>query len=212
LKVRNGPLAGQSIELTGELVIGRERADLVIEDAKVSRRHVAVRVLSGSLEVEDLGSSNGTFVDGNRITQPTRIGAGARIRIGTTEFEVEDVLPVGQTRIGTAADSSLIAEPQVTRARPIADPQATRVRPIADPQAARARAAPAAPAQGPATAAHPPPAHPSPAPAPVPVGEFAPPSSRRSRGLASRSWVPVVLSFGTVVLVAIALVIYFASQ
>jgi hypothetical protein len=46
----------------------------------------------------------------------------------------------------------------------------------------------------------------------VPVGEFHPPTRRRGRGLASRSWVPVVLSFGTVVLTAVALVIYFAAR
>jgi hypothetical protein len=49
-------------------------------------------------------------------------------------------------------------------------------------------------------------------PAAQAVGSFSPPKRRRSSGLASRSWVPVVLSFGTVVLVAIALVIYFAAR
>jgi hypothetical protein len=46
----------------------------------------------------------------------------------------------------------------------------------------------------------------------LPVGEFHPPTHRRQRGLASRSWVPVALSFGTALLVAIALVIYFSQH
>jgi hypothetical protein len=44
------------------------------------------------------------------------------------------------------------------------------------------------------------------------VAPFHPPTQRRQRGLASRSWVPVALSFGTVVIVAIALVIYFSQH
>ena len=45
-----------------------------------------------------------------------------------------------------------------------------------------------------------------------PIGEFHPPTQRRQKGLASRSWVPVALSFGTVIIVAIALVIYFSQH
>ena len=45
-----------------------------------------------------------------------------------------------------------------------------------------------------------------------PIGEFHPPAARSQRGLASRSWVPVALSFGTALLVAIALVIYFSQH
>jgi hypothetical protein len=55
----------------------------------------------------------------------------------------------------------------------------------------------------------------SPPPAPrslESVAPFHPPSQRRQRGLASRSWVPVALSFGTVIIVAIALVIYFSQH
>jgi hypothetical protein len=45
------------------------------------------------------------------------------------------------------------------------------------------------------------------------VGEFRPPErARKQPGLASRSWVPVALSFGTVIIVAIALVIYFSQH
>jgi hypothetical protein len=247
LEIRSGPLTGQTIELTDEVVIGRENADVTIDDAQISRRHAVVRSVVGAVEVEDLGSSNGTFVDEQRIEAPTRVGGGAKIRLGATVLEVTGVLPVQATRVTGVADPQVtrarpIADPQVTRARPIADPQVTRARPIADPQVTRARpiADPQVtrarsivepqttdPGRAPAEVA-------GPAPVPVPsppasagappaalgsarslslvVGEFVPPTARRSRGLASRSWVPVVLSFGTVVLTAIALVIYFASQ
>jgi hypothetical protein len=45
-----------------------------------------------------------------------------------------------------------------------------------------------------------------------PLAPFHPPSQQRQKGLASRSWVPAVLSFGTVIVVAIALVIYFSQH
>ena len=44
--------------------------------------------------MEDLGSTNGTFVDGTRIDEPTLLGGGAEIKIGTTVLVVEGVLPV----------------------------------------------------------------------------------------------------------------------
>jgi pSer/pThr/pTyr-binding forkhead associated (FHA) protein len=91
LWVISGSRAGQSVGVPGELIIGRENADLTIDDAEVSRRHVAVRLKGRHLEIEDLGSANGTFVDGKRITDPVTVGGGAKIRVGRTEFEVRGV-------------------------------------------------------------------------------------------------------------------------
>jgi FHA domain len=214
LVIRSGPRAGETIELTEEVVIGRENVDLAIDDAEMSRRHAVVRSVVGAVEVEDLGSSNGTFVDEQRIDGPTRVGGGSKIRLGATVLEVSGVLRVQATRV------SGIPDPELTRARPIVDPQATRARAIPEPQTAdpgRAPAVVAGTASVPAPAAlaspgAPPAALGSARSGSLVVGEFVPPTARRSRGLASRSWVPVVLSFGSVVLTAIALVIYFASQ
>jgi hypothetical protein len=255
------------VGVTGELVIGRENADLTIDDAEVSRRHVAVRLEGGQLEVEDLGSANGTFVNGSRIEGPVKVGGGAKIRVGRTEFEVRGVLPTrGEKHDSTRVAASPIADPQatratptpdpqltkarsvpdpqVTKATPIADPQTTKATPIADPQTTKARAIPdlqtteahAVPdpqvtqaRSVPADLAKPqassrsvldtsPPVAPAPA-APAPgsskniaaqVGAFSPPARRRSRGLASRSWVPTVASFGTAIAAAGALIVYFA--
>jgi hypothetical protein len=46
----------------------------------------------------------------------------------------------------------------------------------------------------------------------MPVGEFRPPRERHDRGLASRSWVPVFASFGTAILTAAGLVVYFGTR
>jgi ABC transport system ATP-binding/permease protein len=261
LWVTSGSRAGESVGVTDELIIGRENADLTIDDAEVSRRHAAVRLEGGQLEVEDLGSSNGTFVDGSRIEGPVRVGGGAKIRVGQTEFEVRGVAPArGGKQDSTQAAAGPIADPEVTRARPILDPEVTKARPVPEPQVAKAaplsdpettkaRPIPDVPAtkahavpepvvpepevtrarRVPADLAKPkassesvreasPPMAPAPAaPAPGPskniaaeVGPFSLPAGRRSRGLASRSWVPTVASFGTAIVALVALIVYFA--
>lgn len=89
LRVVSGQLAGTTIEITDELLIGRADAGLTLDDNAVSRRHAIVRDVGGVLEIEDLGSSNGTFVEGVRIEAPTRLGDGAKVTVGTTELVVE---------------------------------------------------------------------------------------------------------------------------
>ena len=84
LQFTAGPLAGHRVEVTSALVLGREGADLVIEDPQVSRRHASVRPAGDGLEIEDLGSLNGTWVNGARVTGegpagPRRPGAGRRL-------------------------------------------------------------------------------------------------------------------------------------
>ena len=89
LKVTSGPAAGQSVDIEGEVVIGREGADLTIEDPELSRRHVALRPAERGVVVEDLGSLNGTFVNGERISGEVTLTADGSIRAGTTELAVE---------------------------------------------------------------------------------------------------------------------------
>src|ERR1700744_3859340 len=94
LRVVSGPNAGLTVDVEDEeLVIGREDTDLALDDNEMSRRHAIVRRHANRLQVEDLGSTNGTFVDGTRIEEPTLRG-GAEIKVGTTVIVVEGVLPV----------------------------------------------------------------------------------------------------------------------
>jgi pSer/pThr/pTyr-binding forkhead associated (FHA) protein len=191
LRVVSGPAAGQTVDIEEEVVIGREDSDLDIDDLELSRRHAVVRRHANRLQVEDLGSTNGTFVDGNRIAEPTLLGGGAEIKIGTTVLVVEGVLPVGSSESGRELGDAR----NVTRVSPA----------IGSSQAAPA--APAPPSSVPVTAQAPTQAQPT-----QPLAPFHPPSQQRQKGLASRSWVPAVLSFGTVIVVAIALVIYFSQH
>ncbi len=89
LKVTSGPAAGQSVVVEGEVVIGREGADLTIPDPEISRRHTLVCPAAGGVLVEDLGSTNGTFVDGRLITEPVTLTFGSAIRVGESEIRLE---------------------------------------------------------------------------------------------------------------------------
>src|SRR5687768_764680 len=86
---KEGPLSGRRIEVQAELVLGREDAGLTIEDEEISRRHAVVRLREGGLEIEDLGSTNGTYVNGARIEGPTRLGGGDTVKLGRSLLEVE---------------------------------------------------------------------------------------------------------------------------
>jgi pSer/pThr/pTyr-binding forkhead associated (FHA) protein len=74
LLCRTGELAGQTHELTHSNVIGRNSDnDVVLHSSLISGRHARIWEKDGSFFVEDLGSSNGTWVDGIRITDPVRL-------------------------------------------------------------------------------------------------------------------------------------------
>ena len=79
----------ETIEIDGETLLGRTKADITIDDPKLSRRHAALRGVEGGLEVEDLGSSNGTIVAGKRIEAAVRLTNGERLKVGDTTCEVQ---------------------------------------------------------------------------------------------------------------------------
>lgn len=87
--VKTGPEAGRRVELGVEMAIGRQDGDLVLEDPEVSRRHAVLRRSGESVVVEDLDSTNGTFVNGERIRSPITVGPGDQVRVGRTTLEIE---------------------------------------------------------------------------------------------------------------------------
>jgi class 3 adenylate cyclase len=87
--MRDGPLAGERFEVDGELVLGRTNADITIEDPLISRRHAVVRAVDAALEIEDLGSLNGTVVNSEKLEAPRRLQPGDVIMVGATTIEVE---------------------------------------------------------------------------------------------------------------------------
>lgn len=70
----------------GRLTIGRSAAcDLVVDSVLVSRQHAQLECAAGRCTVEDLGSSNGTFVNGRRVSRAT-LSPGDRLRLGDVEL------------------------------------------------------------------------------------------------------------------------------
>jgi len=90
LLVTGGTLAGTSIGLSDQqITIGRANdATLVLADDYASSRHARLFPQDGQWIVEDLGSTNGTYLDRQKVTQPTAVPAGVPIRIGKTVLEL----------------------------------------------------------------------------------------------------------------------------
>jgi hypothetical protein len=193
LLIKEGPNSGQELDVDSEVVVGRDpaSASLVIEDPEASRRHASLTPGGSGVTVEDLGSTNGTYVNGERLESARDASEGDEIRIGNTVLAVHGAIEA--TRV------SAIPEP--------ADSGATAVSPIPDspaepepvaasgpPEPPAAYEPPAAPEPpGPPPAAQPPAAPPGPpafaeqppGPPPPPGGGSAPPSPGAGQGFGS---------------------------
>ncbi len=90
LVVTAGSLAGTRLRLgSGAILIGRaEDSTLVLDDDYASTRHARIVHQGNGYAVEDLGSTNGTYLDRTRITAPTPVPVGVPIRIGRTVIEL----------------------------------------------------------------------------------------------------------------------------
>lgn len=101
LKIVAGARQGLNVPLPTRdaLVVGRKEGDLILDDPLVSGRHCQVLVRNGEFVLQDLGSTNGTMVDG-RLVREVVLKPGNEIAIGTTRL----ILFTGATE-GTAADA-----------------------------------------------------------------------------------------------------------
>jgi len=85
-----GLRAGQSFVVGSGIVIGRAAAsEIQIDDTFASGHHARVFDHDGAVYIEDLGSTNGTYVNGRRVAAQESLQANDRIRIGDTEFTYE---------------------------------------------------------------------------------------------------------------------------
>ena len=87
--VRSDTLSGRRYAVSSPTVLGRsDDADIVIDDPYASEFHLRVGIQEGDLVVHDLGSTNGTYVNGRRVTVPTSLAKGDALQIGKTILEV----------------------------------------------------------------------------------------------------------------------------
>jgi pSer/pThr/pTyr-binding forkhead associated (FHA) protein len=91
LVVIEGPLNGTIVPLGNvQITIGRAPdSTLIIDDDYASSRHARIYPSEGSWVVEDLGSTNGTWIDRTRITSPTVLPVGAPLRVGRTTLQIQ---------------------------------------------------------------------------------------------------------------------------
>ena len=90
LIVTHGALAGTRIALDGRpITLGRaDDSTLVLDDDYASTRHARLMLRGADWYVEDLGSTNGTYLDRAKVTAPLRVPLGVPIRIGKTVIEL----------------------------------------------------------------------------------------------------------------------------
>jgi len=97
LEVVEGADAGRRAALSSALTVGRGRdADLVLADELVSRRHARVRRSGAGAVVEDLGSRNGTFVNGDQIHGPAYLDPGDQLQLGVTLLELRSAAQIAE--------------------------------------------------------------------------------------------------------------------
>jgi pSer/pThr/pTyr-binding forkhead associated (FHA) protein len=90
LVIVDGPLAGTTTELRGDpITIGRaDDSTVVLSDDYVSTRHARLVPTDDAWLLEDLGSTNGTYLDRQRVTAPIPVPLGTPIRVGKTVMEL----------------------------------------------------------------------------------------------------------------------------
>ncbi|PPF76619.1 FHA domain-containing protein [Rathayibacter rathayi] len=90
LVITSGPKRGTELELTGDpLTIGRSaESTLVIRDDYTSTHHARLLLWNDEWMIQDLDSTNGTFLDGRRVGAPTKVPLNTPVKVGTTTFEL----------------------------------------------------------------------------------------------------------------------------
>lgn len=101
------------VSVRGPIVVGRECDGLLLADPQVSRRHLSLDVADGRVIVTDLGSTNGSTLDGRRLTAPAALAAGSVVRFGETTIML-DVPEDATIRTAGTGRGTLVAGPTET--------------------------------------------------------------------------------------------------
>jgi hypothetical protein len=110
LRAETGPLAGQQFPLHDGATIGRQAGNtIVLDDGQTSRQHARLEVQGGRVVIRDLGSANGTRVNGATIAGPRALRPGDEIAIGGSTFRLEaaSIPSAGSTAAGGAPSRRL---------------------------------------------------------------------------------------------------------
>ena len=81
---------GRAFELAQEMTVGRAAGcQVVLDDTYVSQLHTRIFQRDGQLMVEDLGSTNGTYLNNRKVSGPMMMGRGDKLRVGKTVMELQ---------------------------------------------------------------------------------------------------------------------------
>ena len=120
LLIESGKAFGRAFEFDSDIVIGRgSTPDFALYDPTVSRQHAAVRRRGNTYHIHDLGSGNGTTVNGVGITGPTALANGDRIGLGAVSLEF--LMADGSDDDSLIAPEVRFREPGRTGAQPVLD-------------------------------------------------------------------------------------------
>lgn len=132
LKANHAALANRVFPVKASMVVGRSKeCDLSLAAAHLSRRHAELSVRDGLMYVRDLGSANGTYVNGQRVTE-ARVKRGDELRFDTLSFGVigpADDLDKTTVRPPAAAQPTLLVSPPAAGARKAVAPAVTQTPP-----------------------------------------------------------------------------------
>ena len=125
--MRSGPTPGVTFPLEGDqLVIGRDAANsIAINDAEISRKHSRLSFQGGKYVIEDLGSTNGTFVNGQRLAGPVVLKPGDVVSLGEQIVLMYDVINLDP--------GATIASPRAARMVPPPVQHQPVIQPVAQP-------------------------------------------------------------------------------
>lgn len=131
LTERTGPNPGETFELTGEtMMIGRDVTnDIVVADAEVSRQHARINRTPGGYVLEDLGSTNGSFVNGERLVAPRVLNPGDLVGLGENVTLTFEAVSAEAAATVMAAPGQAPPSPPPQPARPGPTPQAQAAAP-----------------------------------------------------------------------------------
>lgn len=128
VEIRQPGQAPLQVTVDREIEVGRECDGVVLSDGMVSRRHLSLRPADDRVTVTDLGSSNGTFVNGERIDAPVAVGPADRVELGDSRLAVTPAEPPAESTAESspgASASSVPAAPSAPEAAPPTPPSAS---------------------------------------------------------------------------------------
>ncbi len=186
--MRTGPTPGKAFPLSkAEIIIGRDVAcDIVVNDAEISRRHAKLTMQGNGYVLEDLGSTNGTFVDGQRLMGPHPLQPGDLVLLGeNVSMSYEAVL--------LDADATVVGAPGPVTAPPTPIPPPVIQAPVEPPSPAFYTPPPP-----------PPPSYQPAPPGPVDYPASAAPPTAPPKSNSTRNW--ILAGCGCLLLIVICLV------